>query len=253
MGKTDIKNKKLVVFDLDGTLTPSKQPMDSEMSNILVELLRKKSVAVIGGGSYKQFQNQFLPSLNCPKELLQKLFMFPTCSTSFYRYMSGGWRNVYTENLKTEDKKKILDAFKKALDQYGYKPEKLYGEMIEDRVTQITFSALGQEAPLELKEKWDPDCKKRIEIKAKLDKLIPEFEVRMGGTTSIDVTRKSINKAYGIKKIQEILGFSISEMLFIGDALYEGGNDYPVKETGVETVQVSGPGDCKKLIKDIIR
>lgn len=252
MVKTDIKDKKLVVFDLDGTLTLSKQPMDSEMSNILVELLRKKLVAVIGGGSCKQFQNQFLPSLNCPKELLQKLFLFPTCSTSFYRYEGNGWRNVYTENLKTEDKKKILEAFKKALDQYGYKPEKLYGEIIEDRETQITFSALGQEALLELKEKWDPDRKKRIEIKAILDKLIPEFEVRIGGTTSIDVTRKGIDKAYGIKKIQKIFGFSISEILFIGDALYKGGNDYPVKEAGVESVQVSGPKDCKKVIKDIV-
>src|ERR1035441_10285233 len=59
----------------------------------------------------------------------------------------------------------------------------------QDRGSQITFSALGQQAPLEEKKKWDPDFAKRKKIKAILDKLIPEFSVRMGGATSVDITK----------------------------------------------------------------
>ena len=128
----------------------------------------------------------------------------------------------------------------------------VWGELIEDRGSQITFSALGQEAPLEEKKKWDPDYSKRKQIKALLDKSIPEFSVRLGGTTSVDVTKQGIDKAYGIKKLRDILGVAISEMIFVGDALFPGGNDYPAIEAGVVSIQVRDPNETKRVIEAII-
>lgn len=256
------EGKKLIIFDLDGTLAPSKAPMDSEMSSLLAKLLEKKKVAVISGGSYVQFQKQFLASLDCPAGLLRNLYLFPTCSTSFYRYSeetrggaesAGEWAQVYQEALSEEEKKKVLVAFLKTFQEMGYSsPKKTWGQVLEDRETQITFSALGQEAPLSEKEVWDPKQEKRQGMKKVLDKHLPEFEVRIGGTTSIDVTRKGIDKAYGIGQIENHLGISKQEMLFIGDALFPGGNDYPVKEAGVQCVPVSGVEDCKKVIKEML-
>jgi hydroxymethylpyrimidine pyrophosphatase-like HAD family hydrolase len=130
--------------------------------------------------------------------------------------------------------------------------EKVWGEVIEDRGSQITFSALGQQAPLEEKEKWDPDFSKRKKIKAILDGLIPEFSVRLGGSTSIDVTRPGIDKAYGIGKLRDILGISLKEMIFIGDALFPGGNDYPAEEAGVACIRVRGPNETKPVTEAII-
>jgi phosphomannomutase len=104
---------------------------------------------------------------------------------------------------------------------------------------------------LEEKKKWDPDFSKRKRMKAILDKLIPEFSVRLGGTTSVDVTKPGIDKAYGIGKLRDILGIAISEMLFIGDALFPGGNDYPAKEAGVLCIQVRDPGETKRVIEAI--
>ncbi|MBI4017886.1 MAG: HAD-IIB family hydrolase [Candidatus Aenigmarchaeota archaeon] len=247
-----MNNKKLIIFDLDGTLSVSKTPMDKEMSELLVALLRKKDVAVISGGSYAQFEKQFLKSLDCPHELLKRLHLFPTCSTSFYRYQNG-WKNIYQETLAPEEKKKIVDAFTKALPEAAYvKPETPYGDILEDRDTQITFSGLGQQAPIELKEKWDPDHKKRLYIKGFLDGYLPQFEVTVAGTTSIDVTRKGIDKAYGIAQMVKHLRIRKEEMLFVGDALFEGGNDYPVRATGVECVQVANPEETKRLIRSLI-
>lgn len=246
-------DKKIIIADLDGTLSQSKTTMDPEMSGIIVELLMTRAFAVISGGGYPQFQKQFLSGLSCPQERLSRLYLFPTCATSFYRFENRNWVNVYSETLSQKEKERIISAFAAALDMAGFKkPEKLYGEMIEDRGTQITFSAFGNSAPLEIKSGWDPERKKRMVIREHLVALLPDFEVTIGGATSIDVTRKGIDKAYGIRKIRSLLGYSYSQMLFLGDAIFEGGNDYPVKREGVESINVSGPEETKQILSAII-
>jgi phosphomannomutase len=238
---------KLIIFDLDGTLAESKQLLDNEMADLIYQLLEKKNVAVISGGAYKQFEKQFLKGVRGD---LSKLYLFPTCSTSFYRHQEG-WEKVYEEALTQQEKEKIFLAFRKSIEEVKYHPKKVYGDMIEDRTTQITFSALGQKAPIEEKNKFN--SKIREDIKLHLEQYLPEFSIRLGGTTSIDVTRKGIDKSYGIRKIEEHLKIPKTEMLFVGDALYEGGNDYPVKTTGVKCIQTSGPEETKEIIKSILR
>ncbi len=145
-----------------------------------------------------------------------------------------------------------MSSLKTAIDIAGFKIEKNWGAVIEDRGSQITYSALGQQAPLEEKEKWDSDFAKRRKLKAVLDIYIPEFSVRMGGTTSVDITKPGIDKAYGIRKLRDILGIPLEEMIFIGDAIFIGGNDYPVVEAGVVSIPVRGPHETKPVIQAIL-
>ena len=147
---------------------------------------------------------------------------------------------------------KVSCSLKKAIDQSALKAEKVWGEVIEDRGSQITYSALGQGAPLEAKKKWDPDFTKRKKIKALLEPLIGDFSVRLGGSTSIDITKPGIDKAYGIRKLRDILGIAIDEMVFVGDALFPGGNDYPAQEAGVVSIRVRDPDETKRVIEAII-
>ena len=149
-------------------------------------------------------------------------------------------------------KLKIVSSLKKAVAEAGFQAEKVWGEAIEDRGSQITFSALGQQAPLEEKKKWDPDFAKRKKTKAILDTSIPEFSVRLGGATSIDVTKPGIDKAYGIRKLRDVLGISLKEMIYIGDALFVGGNDYPAEQAGVVSISVRGPNETKPVVEAII-
>jgi HAD superfamily hydrolase (TIGR01484 family) len=247
------EGKKIIVADLDGTIAPSKSAVENEMSEILTEFLKYKKLAIISGGRYEQFQKQILSGITKDPELLKNLYLFPTCATALYIFKSNEWRNMYSHYLKKNEKERIFSAFDTALKFSNYKkPEKNFGEIIEDRKTQITFSALGQEAPLELKKVWDPDKKKRKIIIRNLKKIIPEFEIRFGGTTSIDVTRKGIDKAYGIRKISEYFNYKIQEMLFIGDELIRGGNDYPVRSTGIDYIEVKNPSDTEKIFRSII-
>ena len=243
--------KKLIVFDLDGTLAGSKSPLDSEMSGLLHDLLLIVRVAVISGGDWPQFEKQLLSNLPHDKTLAN-LSLLPTCGTKFYRYSSAAWKKIYSEDLTAEERNKILSALKKAISSVDFKIDKLWGEQIEDRGSQITFSALGQQAPLEEKDKWDPDISKRKKIKTVLDGLIPDFSVRIGGSTSIDITKPGIDKAYGIRKLCDLLGVSFAEMIYIGDALYVGGNDYPAKEAGVDCIPVKDPDETKRVIQTII-
>ena len=242
--------KQLIVYDLDGTLAESKSPLDAEMASLLHELLGIVKVAVISGGAWKQFEEQLLSNL--PRdERLTNLSLLPTCGTQFFRY-GADWKKVYSEDLAADEKARIESSLRKAVSDAGFKPQKLWGEQIEDRGSQITFSALGQEAPLDEKDKWDPDYAKRKKIKAILDKLLPEFSVRMGGATSIDVTKPGIDKAYGVRKLRDILGLSLKEMIFIGDALFVGGNDYPAEQACVVSIPVRGPNETKRVTEVII-
>jgi phosphomannomutase len=242
--------KKLIVFDLDGTLAESKSSLDAEMATLLSALLGIVKVAVISGGDWPQFEKQVLLKLPHDKHL-KNLSLLPTCGTKFYRY-AGDWKKIYSEDFTADERGKIVSSLTKALEAAGFKTEKVWGEVIEDRGSQITFSALGQQAPIEEKKKWDPDFAKRQKIKALLDKLIPEFSVRLGGTTSVDVTKPGIDKAYGIRKLRDTLGIAIPEMIFVGDALFPGGNDYPAKEAGVVSIKVRDPNESKRVIEAII-
>jgi HAD superfamily hydrolase (TIGR01484 family) len=242
--------KALVVFDLDGTLAESKSCIDVEMARLLNSLLDIVKVAVISGAAWRQFEQQVLAHLS-QGDRLKNLSLLPTCGTKFYQYESS-WKELYSEDFTEAEKKKIIDTLKQATASSDSRLNKVWGDVIEDRGSQITFSALGQQAPLAAKLKWDPDFAKRTRIKAVLDPLIPEFSVHLGGATSIDVTKHGIDKGYGIRKLRDVLDIAIDRMIFIGDAVFPGGNDYPAKEAGALTIEVKDPHETKRVIEAII-
>jgi HAD superfamily hydrolase (TIGR01484 family) len=258
--------KTLIVFDLDGTLAESKAAIDAEMAALLDRLLAVAKVAVISGGAWPQFQQQLLAQLAAGNDAaagadagagaaaiarLDNLSLLPTCGTRFYQH-DGAWKLLYAEDFTAAEKTKITASLKQASEPQQRDIGKTWGEVIEDRGSQITYSALGQEAPLEDKKKWDPDFAKRGKIKATLDTLIPEFAVALGGATSIDVTRQGIDKGYGIRKLRDVLHIGIEQMIFVGDALFPGGNDYPAKQAGAVSIEVREPHETKRVVEAII-
>jgi len=243
--------KRLVAFDLDGTLAPSKQPIDAERAAIMARLLAVAMVAVISGGDWPQFQKQVVARMTSDADL-SRLFIMPTTGTKLYRFEAGSWQRVYADLFSEEESKRIHEALPKAIEQAGLAPEKIWGEQIEDRGSQITFSGLGQEAPLDAKDKWDPDRRKREKIQALLQEMLPDFAINIGGATSIDITRKGVDKAYGLRKLSEQTGVSLKEMIFIGDAVFPGGNDYPAKLLGIDTVHIRDVDETETVVGAII-
>lgn len=242
--------KRLVAFDLDGTLAESKQAMDAEMAGLLARLAKVAIVAVISGGDWPQFRQQLIGNL--PDDVdLAKLFLLPTSGTKMYRH-DGEWRPIYADLFSDDERTRIFGAFDAAIAETGLSDTRLWGDRIEDRGSQITFSGLGQQAPLDAKEAWDPDFAKRKRLQAALREALPGFSIRVGGSTSIDITRDGIDKAYGMRKLAEAASVSFGEMIFLGDAVYPGGNDYPVREAGIDTIAVSDIHQTKRAIEAII-
>ncbi len=253
--------KKVIAFDLDGTLAESKSAITDRMAELLCQLLDKFQVCIISGGKFGQFEKQLLSNLQAEPSQLERLHIMPTCGTRYYLYdlAKGEWKQQYAEDFSEAEKKKIINALNKGFDDLSYREKKIYGECIEDRGSQVTFSVLGQDIVdvlgkdgVRLKEAWDPDNKKKLELRDYIAKLIPEFEVRVGGVTSIDVTKLGIDKAYGMRKLAEMLKISKDEIFFIGDRLQEGGNDYPVKAAGIDSMQISHPNETALAIEAII-
>ena len=131
----------------------------------------------------------------------------------------------------------------------------LWGSQIENRGTQITFSALGQLAPIECKKSWDPSGKLKEELAEQISKDLPDFSVRAGGETSVDVVCKGNNKAYALKSLCKICGICLDSVAFVGDRMYKGGNDYPTSLTGALAVCVKNPSNtfelCSRLLESL--
>ncbi|TPG22413.1 HAD-IIB family hydrolase [Sphingomonas koreensis] len=243
--------KQLVAFDLDGTLAASKQAIEADMGEALADLLGVADVAVISGGDWPQFDKQVASRLPARADRT-RLWLMPTTGTKLYTFKDGAWSAVYAELFDDAEKHKIVTAFDAALEATGFVPEQSWGERIEDRGSQITFSALGQQAPLDAKEKWDPDFAKRKIIQADLQKRLPGLAINMGGSTSIDITREGVDKAYGLKKLRDESGIALDAMMFVGDAIFPGGNDYPAKQLGLDTVRVRDPQETLSVIATVV-
>lgn len=243
----------LVAFDLDDTLAPSKTRLSPEMAQLLLLLLETTEVCVISGGQFGQFQAQVIDALDdADTSALARLHLMPTCGTQYYRHEGQAWQQVYSENLTEDEKTRALEATENTAKSLGFWEADTWGPILEDRGSQITFSALGQSAPVEAKAAWDADGLKKNALRHAVAELLPDLEVRSGGSTSIDITRKGIDKAYGMRKLSEVTGIALDDMLFVGDRLDEVGNDYPVKALGVRCHAVTGWQDTLAYLNQLI-
>ena len=245
---------RLVAFDLDDTLAPSKSALPSAMAEQLRALLDVVPVCVISGGEFGQFRTQLLENLDATSEQLSKLHLMPTCGTRYYRWNAdhSSWDQVYANDLSQDERERAIESLRQRAHEQGVWEAQPWGEIIEDRGSQITFSALGQQAPLEAKRAWDPSGDKKRKLRDAVALDVPDLEVRAGGSTSVDITRRGIDKAYGMAKLVEMTGIAPQDMLFIGDRLDEAGNDYPVKAAGYPTRPVAGWEECVEVIAQIV-
>ncbi len=130
IGSSEFRNgkivKKLIVYDLDGTLAESKSSLDTEMSALLHDLLGIVKVAVISGGDWPQFEKQLLSDLPHDDRLVN-LSLLPTCGTKFYQY-AGEWKKIYEEDFTPAEKEKIVSSLTKALSAAGLQGRKDLGK-----------------------------------------------------------------------------------------------------------------------------
>lgn len=252
--------KKVLSFDIDQTLNIAKTPIPDEIAELLRDLLGKYEIAPISGQKFDQFIIQIvdrLKDVGTTPEQLSHLHLFVAQGTQYYRYDvdKKDWEQVYNFPLTDKQVKEITIAIEKAATELGYwEIDKVAegDEIIENRLSQVTFSALGQKAGTEAKYAWDPDCKKREAIVARAKELAPDFEYEIGGTTSINAFIPGMNKVFGMTHLLEELNVKKSEVLYFGDMTQPGGNDYPVVQMGIDTITVRSHEDTAYALRGIL-
>jgi phosphomannomutase len=243
---------RLIAFDLDDTLAITKTPITPRMAELLAQLLETRDVCIISGGKLGQFMAQVVANLP-DRTRLAGLHLMPTCGTRYHRYVPGdGWVQVYAEDLSERERTDAIEALTDGAKALGLDESQTWGPVIENRGSQITFSALGQQAPAEAKYAWDPDGSKKEALRAYAATRLPRLEVRSGGSTSVDITGKGIDKAFGIRHLMQRTGIEMNEILFVGDRLDIGGNDRPVLDMGVPCVPVEGPEETLGIIEGLL-
>lgn len=242
----------LVAFDLDDTLAPSKSPLPPAVATALLKLLAQVPVCIISGGDTPQFTTQVLEHLPVGAPELARLHLMPTCGTKYFRFDAGQWHQVYSHELTATEAEQAQAALREEAARLGLWEDQPWGDIIENRGSQITFSALGQQAPLEAKRSWDPDGSKKAALRAAVAARLPDLEVRSGGSTSVDITMRGVDKAYGMRKLVEMTGIAADQMLFVGDRLDEGGNDRPVLDAGWPCQAVAGWEETAALVENLV-
>jgi phosphomannomutase len=240
---------RVLAFDLDGTLAESKSAITPRMAGLLVRLLEEVQVCIISGGAFPQFRAQVLDHLDAAPGQLAALNLMPTNGTRYYLFRDGDWREIYAEDLPEDTKRTVIDVLTDGAKTLGLWEDKTWGDIVEDRGSQITFSALGQQAPVAAKTAWDPDGSKKERLRAWAAERLPDLEVRSGGSTSIDVTASGIDKAYGMRKLMAELRVGMSDILFVGDRLDPQGNDHPVEAMGIRSVAVKNWQDTADYVE----
>ena len=245
--------KKVAVFSLNGTLVPNGGSLDTETAELLTQLLETMKVAIVSGCGFTKIETQFLNSFSTNPKRLTNLLLLPS-SASRMLVWKGSWTDVYSELIQASSKDEIRTALNTALRKVGWSmPDRTFGTVIQDRGTQVTFSGLGENAPIGLKEKWDPDRKLRERIVDELRGKLPNFDSKIGGLTSIDITRRGVNKGFGIRKIEEQLKVGPESLVFVGDSIFTGGNDYPVKASGIDCIPVRNHEETKSILKNWLK
>lgn len=237
---------------MDGTLTRSRTVMTQEMMDVLDELrfapikksddvtADKNDIIIVSGASMEQIEKQ-VPIANLCFKLAQN------GNDGF----ATGHELLWSNTLTWLEKHDIFYWCWEMLHRMNT-PRDKWLDAIQDRGCQVSYSFVGHNAPLEEKEAFDPDGSKRRSILEALPFLTmskTDIDVVIGGTTCLDFFRAGCNKGANVKRMIGEMGWIPDECVYIGDALFKGGNDESVMDV-IETKTVSGPDEALKLLKE---
>ena len=246
-----MKCPRAALFDLDETLAPSFQPISADMGARVTALLNLIPVAIVTGAGMNRLESMFLPIIGSESRL-EQLYLFPNSAAECYRFKNAEWSREYFFTLTPEERTVIQRAIEESVEETGIiAGATVRGPQLIDRETQVAYAFLGIDVTEDDKKNWDPTHEKRMAMRDALTEKLPQFEILIGGKTSIDVTKKGVNKSYGVTWFSKELGIPPQDMLYVGDALYPGGNDEVVIQTGVQARQVESVAETADILDEL--
>ncbi len=229
---------KHLFFDMDMTIAPSRQPILPEMFELLSHATQ--DIIIVSGSTIEQIQYQS-----------NNLLAYRLGQNGNHALNIDG-SELWNMPLEPHHRDQILDHISEIVELLDHELHHEWNP-IEDRGGQITFSPIGNTAPVELKKHYDPDRKKRESLLARIPFASEDLIVKIGGSTSLDYIHKDRHKGTNVQKLIDWMGWNNDECTYYGDGLFPGGNDEAVIGV-IDTVLVHDHVDCyqklRKLLKD---
>ena len=238
---------KVYIFDVDGTLTPSRLRMTEEFAKFFDKWSNENKYYLVTGSDLDKTKEQL------PIAYIDRAEAIFTCCGNQM------WRD---NELIYDNKFELTSKLKNALDivlmssQYPHR----YGNHIEDRGSMVNFSIVGRNCTQEQREdfyKWDNEKGERKKISTFLKQKFKDLDAVLGGQISIDIYPKGMDKSQIFNVIKQERLVQPDEYIFIGDRTKEGGNDYPLaklmKETNnCYTFQTTGWEQTQEILENLV-
>lgn len=237
---------KIAIFDIDNTLTESRMPISKNLSRLLSKLIDEMPVAIISGGSLKDFEKQVISHLHHKKK--ENLYVLPTEGAELQVFKTGSWHKVYSYPISDHHRRHIIERLAKIA---RAKPTQI-GQFIEDRGGVIALHGIDKDSSLEEKYDWDPTHERRRSIIKHLEPHMHGISMKIAGSTTINFTEQGMDKAFGINKLLSYLHIAPHDAVFVGDSFEEGGNDAPALTTGVDIRKTRNPKSTESIVLELL-
>jgi HAD superfamily hydrolase (TIGR01484 family) len=231
-----MKTYKHLFFDMDQTIAPARQEILPDMYTLLSTLTQ--DIIVVSGSTIKQMPNQ-----------IRDLRSYRLGQNGNHALSVAG-EELWNIPLDSHHRDQILDHISEITEILEHELNHDWNP-IEDRGGQITFSPIGNTAPHDLKQAYDPDRSKRNSLLARIPFASEDLIVKIGGSTSLDYLHKDRHKGTNVQKLIDLMGWDKDECIYFGDGLYPGGNDEAVIGV-IKTVAVDDHLDCYKKLTALI-
>src|SRR3989344_2390452 len=250
-GKLEMEKVRGIIFDLDDTLAESFQPPSEQILEKIFLLAERMPIAVMSGAAFVRIERDILKRAPHTADA-SNLYVLSDNAARCDVWKGDHWETAYSFLLEDTEREAITRAIGEAVKETRIFEGTQDPYRIIDRGTSVALAALEDGASKTKKSLWDPDMTKRPKLAASLREKLPGYAVLIGGKTTIDIVRKGISKAFGVEWLAKELDIPAAEMLFVGDAFYEGGNDSVVIPTGIQTRTTSGPEETERLIDEML-
>lgn len=227
----------IYIFDMDGTLTPARQPMMPDFAFRFLPWLKAHMAYLAAGSNYEKVTEQLPPDA---------VSSFSGIYSSMGNVFHKKGEEIYRNEIKLN--KEMLQYLERCRRNTTYTGN-LFGNYLELRPGMLNFSVLGRNCPFSERSKyneWDNEHHEREKIAEEMNEKFPEYETSLGGKISLDIVTKGCGKEQIAARIRE--AHPNDKLIFFGDRTEKGGNDYALAEAlrqmeNTEVVAVTSPED----------
>ena len=264
-------NKTIVLFDMDGTLTPCRERITYPVIAALRKLNSHCRIGIVSGSDFDYIMQQCSSLFDIGGVSLGNIDILPCNGTKFYNWQKNSFQIIHNNDMKLLLKTTNTDGYqaliRKAIELQNEAVKTLLsnttltGTFLQYRGSMLNWCFVGRDADMSIRDEFvkiDNEFKVRSFYKSKLDEFLDKegiaITTALGGKTSIDIYPHGWDKTFSL---QYYPGWDV---YFVGDACQEGGNDWHIyqalkdlERNTDKSYQTSGPTDTIKIIDDIIR